>query len=69
VLEKTGLVNHEQVNFQQTSPPKLPKDQTTPPPPQTGSPVLVLNIPKGLEDLQTSAPAGPVSPAPAPSAG
>jgi hypothetical protein len=56
ILEKTGLVNHEQVNFQQTSPPKMPKEQTTPPPPQPGSPVLTLNVPKELEDLQTSAP-------------
>ncbi|MGI5378958.1 DUF4142 domain-containing protein [Streptomyces sp. CA-251387] len=63
VLEKTGLVNFDANNFQQTTPPKLPKDQTTPPPPQPGTPVLVLNIPKGLEDLNTA------SPAPSPSAG
>ena len=31
VLEKTGVVNFDQVNFQQTTPPKLPKDQLTPP--------------------------------------
>ncbi|MFI1418521.1 DUF4142 domain-containing protein [Streptomyces sp. NPDC020731] len=61
VLEKTGLVNHEQVNFQQTSPPKMPQEQVTPPAPQAGAPVLVLEIPKGLEDLNTA------SPAPAPS--
>jgi hypothetical protein len=63
VLEKTGLVNFDATNFQQTTPPKLPQDQTTPPPPAAGAPVLVLNIPKGLEDLNT------VSPAPSPSAG
>ncbi|WP_031487017.1 DUF4142 domain-containing protein [Streptomyces bicolor] len=63
VLEKTGLVNFDANNFQQTTPPKLPKDQTTPPPPQPGTPVLVLNIPKELEDLNTA------SPAPSPSAG
>lgn len=63
VLEKTGLVNFDANNFQQTTPPKLPKDQTTPPPPQPGTPVLVLNIPKDLADLNT------VSPAPSPSAG
>ena len=57
VLEKTGLVNHEQVNFQQTSPPKLPNEQVTPPAPQPGSPVLVLPIPKELEDLNTASPA------------
>ncbi|GAA4041915.1 DUF4142 domain-containing protein [Streptomyces shaanxiensis] len=63
VLEKTGLVNFDANNFQQTTPPKLPKDQTTPPPPQPGTPVLVLNIPKDLQDLNTA------SPAPSPSAG
>lgn len=61
VLEATGLVNHEQVNFQQTSPPKMPLEQVTPPAPAAGAPVLVLEIPKGLEDLNT------VSPAPSPS--
>ncbi|BFO19454.1 DUF4142 domain-containing protein [Streptomyces sp. KM77-8] len=60
VLEKTGLVNHEQVNFQQTSPPKMPREQVTPPAPQAGAPVLALEIPKELEDLNT------VSPAPSP---
>ncbi|WP_128431087.1 DUF4142 domain-containing protein [Streptomyces cyaneus] len=63
VLEKTGLVNFDANNFQQTTPPKLPKDQTTPPPPQPGTPVLTLPIPKGLEDLNTA------SPAPSPAAG
>ncbi|MEU4008338.1 DUF4142 domain-containing protein [Streptomyces pseudogriseolus] len=57
VLEKTGLVNQEQVNFQQTSPPKLPNEQVTPPAPQVGAPVLALPIPKELEDLNTASPA------------
>ncbi|WP_369274050.1 DUF4142 domain-containing protein [Streptomyces sp. R11] len=56
VLEKTGMVNFDANNFQQTSPPKLPKDQMTPPAPQPGSPVLTLAIPKGLEDLNTASP-------------
>lgn len=56
VLEKTGMVNFDANNFQQTTPPKLPKDQLTPPPPQPGSPVLTLAIPKGLEDLDTRSP-------------
>lgn len=56
VLEKTGLVNFDANNFQQTTPPKLPKDQMTPPAPQPGSPVLTLAIPKGLEDLNTASP-------------
>ncbi|MFJ3895603.1 DUF4142 domain-containing protein [Streptomyces sp. NPDC090083] len=42
VLEKTGVVNFDQVNFQQTTPPKLPKDQVTPPPPQPGAPIVAL---------------------------
>ncbi|GAB2759057.1 DUF4142 domain-containing protein [Streptomyces bullii] len=64
VLEKTGYVNHEQVNFQQSSPAKLPKEQTTPPPPQPGSPVLTLNIPEDLRDLRTNPPNAP-EPSPA----
>ncbi|MFF4349742.1 DUF4142 domain-containing protein [Streptomyces sp. NPDC001530] len=55
VLEKTGLVNFDQANFQQTSPPKLPKDQVTPPAPQPGSPVLSLSVPRGL-DVNTTSP-------------
>ncbi|MCX5052009.1 DUF4142 domain-containing protein [Streptomyces sp. NBC_00201] len=42
VLEKTGVVNFDQVNFQQTTPPKLPKDQVTPPAPQPGAPLVAL---------------------------
>ncbi|MFE2042571.1 DUF4142 domain-containing protein [Streptomyces sp. NPDC059477] len=61
VLEKTGLVNHDQVNFQQTTPPKLPKDQLTPPPPQPGAPVVVL-APRPDLGVNTA------SPAPSPSA-
>ncbi|RSN66515.1 hypothetical protein DMH12_00880 [Streptomyces sp. WAC 04229] len=55
VLEKTGLVNFDQVNFQQTAPPSLPKVQLTPPAPQPGEPVLSLAQPPGL-DVNTSAP-------------
>ncbi|MEZ3180372.1 DUF4142 domain-containing protein [Streptomyces pimonensis] len=62
VLEKTGLVNHEQVNFQQTSPPKMPREQVTPPAPQAGAPVLALEIPEGLEDLDTASPTPSPSP-------
>lgn len=59
VLEKTGLVNHEQVNFQQTNPPKLPSEQVTPPVPQQGAPMVVLT-PRPDLDVRTSAPtAGP----------
>ncbi|MEV5437576.1 DUF4142 domain-containing protein [Streptomyces sp. NPDC052682] len=70
ILEKTGMVNHEQVTNQIVNPPKLPQDQTTPPPPQPGSPVRVLEIPEDLKDLQTVAPNPSYgAPAPAPSAG
>ncbi|EFL30307.1 secreted protein [Streptomyces viridochromogenes DSM 40736] len=70
VLEKTGLINHEQVNLQITSPPKMPQDQTTPPPPQPGSPVRVLEVPENLKDLQTVAPNPSYgAPQPTPSAG
>ncbi|MEV0227827.1 DUF4142 domain-containing protein [Streptomyces sp. NPDC050704] len=60
VLEDTGLVNYDQVNFQQTAPPKLPKVELTPPAPQPGSPVVVLT-PRPDLDVNTS------SPVPAPS--
>ncbi|MEU9560079.1 DUF4142 domain-containing protein [Streptomyces fumanus] len=56
VLEKTGLVNFEQTNFQQTAAPKLPADQVTPPAPQQGEPVLSLTQPPGL-DVNTTSPA------------
>ncbi|WP_037628767.1 DUF4142 domain-containing protein [Streptomyces aureus] len=55
VLEKTGLVNYDQVNFQQTAPPKLPQAQVTPPPPQPGAPVLALK-PRPDLDVHTAAP-------------
>ena len=61
VLEKTGVVNFEQVNFQQTTPPKLPKEQLTPPAPQPGSPIVVLTA---RPDLNVNT----ASPAPSPTA-
>ncbi|MFI0510925.1 DUF4142 domain-containing protein [Streptomyces sp. WSLK1-5] len=62
VLEKTGMVNYRQVNFQQTTPPKLPKGQLTPPAPQPGAPVVVLT-PRPDLDVNTSAPTPTPSPA------
>lgn len=62
VLEKTGMVNHDQVNFQQTAPPNLPKDQLTPPPPQNGDSVLVLP-PRPDLNIRTSAPTATPAPA------
>ncbi|MEW1642392.1 DUF4142 domain-containing protein [Streptomyces sp. NPDC091219] len=60
VLEKTGVVNFDQVNFQQTTPPKLPKDQVTPPPPQPGAPIVALTARPDL-GINTASP----TPAPA----
>ncbi|MFI0539551.1 DUF4142 domain-containing protein [Streptomyces sp. WSLK1-3] len=62
VLEKTGMVNYRQVNFQQTTPPKLPKGQLIPPAPQPGAPVVVLT-PRPDLDVNTSAPTPTPSPA------
>ncbi|MGW2825735.1 DUF4142 domain-containing protein [Streptomyces sp. NPDC001443] len=45
VMEKTGLVNFDQTLFQQTTPPKLPATDLTPPPPQPGAPMVVLTPP------------------------
>ncbi|WP_338899598.1 DUF4142 domain-containing protein [Streptomyces sp. TG1A-60] len=55
VLEKTGLVDHDQVNYQQTNPPKLPREQVTPPVPPPGAPMVVLT-PRPDLDVRTSAP-------------
>ncbi|MEU6217699.1 DUF4142 domain-containing protein [Streptomyces sp. NPDC047022] len=60
VLEKTGTVNFDQVLFQQTTPPKLPKDQVTPPPPAPGAPMVVLT-PRPDLNISTASP----SPGPA----
>jgi predicted outer membrane protein len=45
VMEKTGLVNFDQVLFQETTPPKLPNSALTPPPPPAGQPEVVLTPP------------------------
>ncbi|MDF3142502.1 MULTISPECIES: DUF4142 domain-containing protein [unclassified Streptomyces] len=42
VMEKTGLVDFDQVLFQETTPPKLPAQDLTPPPPAAGEPQTVL---------------------------
>ncbi|MGW5467574.1 DUF4142 domain-containing protein [Streptomyces chartreusis] len=42
VMEKTGLVDFDQVLFQETTPPRLPADQVTPPPPAPGEPQVTL---------------------------
>ncbi|MFJ9815826.1 DUF4142 domain-containing protein [Streptomyces sp. NPDC101151] len=45
VMEKTGLVDFDQTIFQQTTPPKLPSSDMTPPPPIAGQPEVVLTPP------------------------
>ncbi|MFF3615469.1 DUF4142 domain-containing protein [Streptomyces sp. NPDC002580] len=47
VMEKTGLVDFEQVIIQETTIPKMPQDNLTPPPPGAGEPTLVLTPPPG----------------------
>ncbi|MER7374230.1 DUF4142 domain-containing protein [Streptomyces lanatus] len=42
VMEKTGLVDFGQVLTQETSPPTLPAQDLTPPPPASGEPQVVL---------------------------
>ncbi|WP_406175849.1 DUF4142 domain-containing protein [Streptomyces sp. NBC_00996] len=64
-MEKTGLVNFNQVNNQETNPPKLPSNQVTPPVPQPGAPVVVLTPPAGVSD--SGIPTGPSTTTPAPS--
>ncbi|MEW2164696.1 DUF4142 domain-containing protein [Streptomyces sp. NPDC007084] len=63
VMEKTGLVNFEQVIVQETTDPKLPKDNLTPPPPQPGEPTVVLTPPAG------GARGGAAKPSPTPTVG
>ncbi|MFJ8198939.1 DUF4142 domain-containing protein [Streptomyces sp. NPDC096152] len=45
VMEQTGLVDFDQVLFQQTTPPQLPSTDLTPPPPPPGQPEVVLTPP------------------------
>ncbi|MBP5941966.1 DUF4142 domain-containing protein [Streptomyces sp. LBUM 1476] len=44
-MEQTGLVDIDQTLFQQTTPPRLPKSDLTPPPGVAGGQVLVLEPP------------------------
>lgn len=54
VLEKTGLVNHDQVNYQQTN-PETPQGAGHPAGPPAGIPIVVLK-PRPDLDVQTAAP-------------
>ncbi len=64
VLEKTGLINFDQVNFQQTTPPKLPKEQLTPPVSQPGTPPVALTPRPDLPNFYNT-----TSPSPTPNTG
>ncbi|MFJ8023714.1 DUF4142 domain-containing protein [Streptomyces sp. NPDC096311] len=64
-MENTGLINFDQVNFQETTPPKLPSAQVTPPVPQPGAPMVALAVPPGLSTQ--GVPTGPTT-SPSPSA-
>ncbi|WP_037675217.1 DUF4142 domain-containing protein [Streptomyces griseus] len=56
VMEKTGLVNFDQVLFQETTPPKLPASDVTPPPPAPGAPEVVLTPPADSTEAPGASP-------------
>ncbi len=45
VMENTGLVDYDSTLFLQTTPPKLPQSDLTPPAPPAGQPQVVLTAP------------------------
>ncbi|MFF7447485.1 MULTISPECIES: DUF4142 domain-containing protein [unclassified Streptomyces] len=71
VMEKTGYVNFDQALFQQTTPPKLPNSDLTPPVPQPGEPMVVLSPPANPTSTpiaipgEAQTPAAGASPSPA----
>ncbi|MFH8802331.1 DUF4142 domain-containing protein [Streptomyces sp. NPDC017936] len=73
VMEKTGMVDFDQTLFQQTTPPKLPDADLTPPPPAAGQPMVVLTPPPTATavpvDIDAASVVGGVAPAPTPTAG
>ncbi|MBL1106811.1 DUF4142 domain-containing protein [Streptomyces sp. 5-8] len=76
VMEKTGLVDFDQTLFNQTTPPKLPQSDLTPPPPAAGQPEVVLappptatSTPLDLSGLTGGGAPGGTAPGPSPSAG
>jgi predicted outer membrane protein len=56
VMEKTGLVDFDQVLVQETIPPKLSANDLTPPPPQPGQPQVVLTPPANSTNTPTASP-------------
>ncbi|QTD99800.1 hypothetical protein S1361_20860 [Streptomyces cyanogenus] len=77
VMEKTGLVDFDQTLFQQTTPPKLPNSDLTPPAPAPGQPEVVLTPPPTATSTPVDisgivgggAPAAGASPNPGPTGG
>lgn len=73
VMEKTGMVDFDQTLFNQTTPPKLPKADMTPPPPAPGQPMVILTPPPTATstpvDIDAASVVGGVTPAPTPTAG
>lgn len=65
VMEKTGFVNFDQALFQQTTPPKLPTTDLTPPPPQPGEPMVVLTPPPTATSTPVALPGEQAGNAPA----
>jgi predicted outer membrane protein len=62
VMEKTGYVDFDQALFQQTTPPKLPDSDLTPPPPQPGEVQVVLTPPPNATSTPLEIPNGSVPP-------
>lgn len=56
VMEQTGLVDFDSLVFQETTPPKLPKSQLTPPAPQPGEPTVILSPPAGFTPPPSTTP-------------
>lgn len=74
VMEKTGLVDFDQTIFNQTTPPKLPTSDLTPPAPPAGQPEVVLtppptatSTPLDLNAVTGGGTGGGAAPAPDPS--
>lgn len=70
VMEKTGMVDFDQTLFNQTTPPKLPATDLTPPPPAAGQPMVVLTPPPTATstpvDVDAASVVGGATPAPTP---
>lgn len=59
VMENTGLVDFDQLLFKETTPPRLPKSDLTPPDPPAGAPTTALSAPPGLSTSSPTPSAAP----------